>query len=121
MTVRDHCHIVGSYGGAAHSECNLMYRIPKSGWKLPVVIHNLKGYDGHLFVKELKSEFGKVRVIPQNMEKYLSPTLDQLKFIDSFQFTPKGLDDLVKILADNEFRYSRESSWSHPTQRCLSL
>ena len=41
--VRDHCHIVGSYRGAAHNECNLMYRISKSGWKLPVVIHNLKG------------------------------------------------------------------------------
>ena len=29
--VRDHCHIVGSYRGAAHNECNLMYRISKSG------------------------------------------------------------------------------------------
>ena len=44
--VRDHCHIVGSYRGEAHSECNLMYRTSKSGWKLPVLIHNLKGYDG---------------------------------------------------------------------------
>ena len=64
--VRDHCHIVGSYRGAAQ-ECNLMYRISRSGWKLPVVIHNLKGYDGHLISKALKSEFGKVRVIPQNI------------------------------------------------------
>ena len=67
--VRDHCHIVGSYRGAAHNGCNLMYRISKSSWKLPVVIHNLKGYDGHLIVKALKSDFGKVHVIPQNMEK----------------------------------------------------
>ena len=49
---------------------NLMYRIYKYIWKLPVVIDNLKGYDGHLIVKALKSEFGKVGVIPQNMEKY---------------------------------------------------
>ena len=27
--VRDHCHIVGSYRGTAHDECNLMYRISK--------------------------------------------------------------------------------------------
>ena len=87
--VRAHCHIVGSYRGAAHNECNLMYRISKSGWKLPVVIH--KGYDGHLIVKALKSASAlKVRVIPQNMEKYLSLTVCQLEFIDSFQFTPKG-------------------------------
>ena len=55
--VRDHCHIVGSIGGTAHSRCNLAYRISKSEWKLPVVMHNLKGYDGYLIVKALKSEF----------------------------------------------------------------
>ena len=88
--MQDHCHITGNYRGAAHNECNLMYRISKTGWKLPVVIHNLNGYDSHLIVKALKSEYGKVKVIPQNMEKYLSLTIGQLKFIDSFQFTPHG-------------------------------
>ena len=73
-----------------------MYMISKYGWKPPVIIHRLKGYDGHLIVKALKSEFGKVRVIPQNMEKYLSLTVGQLKFIDSFQFAPQGLYGLVK-------------------------
>ena len=57
--VRDHCHIVGIYRGAAHSRCNLAYRISKSDWKLSAVIHNIRGYDVHLIVKELKSEFGK--------------------------------------------------------------
>ena len=70
--MRDHCHIVGSYCGTAHNECNLMYRISKSSWKLTVVIHNLKGCNWHLIVKTLKSEFGKVRVILQNIEKYFS-------------------------------------------------
>ena len=46
---------LGSYRGAAHNECNLMYVISKSGWKLPAIIKNLKGYDGHLIVKTLKS------------------------------------------------------------------
>ena len=41
------------------------------------------------------------------MEKYLSLTVGQLKFIDSFQFTPQGLDGLEKTLADGEFRYLR--------------
>ena len=92
-----------------------MYRISKSGWKLHVVIHNLKGYDGQLIFKALKSEFGKVQVIPQNMEKYLSLslTVGHLKFIDSFQFTPKGLDVLAKTLAKDEFRYLRESCTSN--------
>ena len=59
--MRDHFHIVGFYRGAAHSRCNLAYIISKSEWKLFAVIHNLKGYDGHLTVKALKSEFGEVR------------------------------------------------------------
>ena len=45
--VRDHCYITGAYRGAAHSACNLNYRINTNSWKLPVVMHNLKGYDGH--------------------------------------------------------------------------
>ena len=65
--VRDHCHITGIYRGADHSACNLNYRIIPKSWKLPVVIHNLKGYDGHSIVKALKNEFGSVGVIPQNL------------------------------------------------------
>ena len=91
----------------------MLYRLSETGWKLPVVIHNLKGYDGHLIVKLLKWEFGKVKVIPQNMEKYLSLSVRQLKFIDSFQFTPKGLDQLAKTLGDDEFRYLIESYTNH--------
>ena len=111
--VQDHCHIVGSYRGVAHNECNPIYRISKSGWKLHVVIHNLNSYVEKLIVKALKGEFGKVRVIPQNMEKYISLTVGQLKLIDSFQFTPKGLDVLTKTLADDELRYLKESCTSN--------
>ena len=107
--VRDHCHITGIYRGAAHSACNLNYRITPKSWKLPVIIHNLKGYDGHLIVKALKSEFGRVGVIPQNLEKYLSLIVGQLKFLDSFQFTLKSLDVLSKTLEDDEFKYLVES------------
>ena len=62
--VRDHCHITGIYRGAAHSACNLNYRITPISWKFPVVIHNLKGYNGHLIVKALKSDTTKSRKVP---------------------------------------------------------
>ena len=107
--VRDHCHIVGDYRGTVHSRCNLEYRISKSQWKLPAVIHNLKGYDGYLIVNALKSEFGEVRVIPQNKEKYLPITVNRLKFIDFPQFTSQSLDSLVKTLEVDEFKYVRET------------
>ena len=41
---RAHCHYTGKYRGAAHSFCNLRYRIPDY---IPVVFHNLAGYDAH--------------------------------------------------------------------------
>ena len=107
--VRDHCHLTDVYRGAAHSACNLNYRLNPKSWKLPVVMHNLKGYVGHLIVKSLKSEFGQVKVKPQNLEKYLSMSVAQLKFLDSFQFTPQSLDVLLKTLENDEFRYLVES------------
>ena len=46
--VRDHCHFTGKYCGAAHNKCNLQCRKPRV---LPVIFHNLQGYDAHLFIK----------------------------------------------------------------------
>ena len=68
------------------------------------------GYDWPLIIKALKSEFGEERVIPQNMKKYLSITVERLKFIDSLQFTYQSLDSLVKTFEVDEFKYVREAS-----------
>jgi len=53
--VRDHCHITGRYRGAAHNVRNLKLRIYPNETKVPVVFHNLRGYDGHL----IRSALGK--------------------------------------------------------------
>ena len=45
--VRDHDHVTGLYRGAAHNIFNLKHRIT---WKIPVVFHNLRGYDSHLIM-----------------------------------------------------------------------
>ena len=43
--VRDHCHVTGKYRGSAHKVCNLKLQISAEKIKIPVIFHNLKGYD----------------------------------------------------------------------------
>ena len=93
--VQDHCHILGHYRGEAHNACNLNYRIDPAKWKLPVILHNLRGYDSHLIVKALKKKYGRTCVIANNMESYITLSVDQLQFLDSMQFTNASLEKLV--------------------------
>ena len=67
--VRDHCHYTGRYRGPANNSCNLKYRKPKF---IPVVFHNLSGYDSHLFIKKLGSPNENMDCIHNNEEKYIS-------------------------------------------------
>ena len=51
--VRDHCHITGKFRGSAHQECNLTLRIKPESLKIPVIFHNLRGYDSHLIMQQI--------------------------------------------------------------------
>ena len=68
--VKDHCHVSGKYRGAAHWSCNINFKTSK---KVPVIFHNLKGYDNHLIFKEL-SRFNslKISVILNGLEKCMA-------------------------------------------------
>ena len=59
--VRDHCHITGKFRGAAHFSCNATFKITK---RVPAIFHDLKGYDGHLIMKELSKFNVLIDVIP---------------------------------------------------------
>ena len=79
--MRDHCHYTGKYGGALHSECNLKLKRTRT---IPVLFHNLSGYDSHLFVKRLADTPGEVRCIPENEEKYI--TFNKNVLVDTIAF-----------------------------------
>ena len=68
--VRDHCHYTGKFRGAAHSICNLRYKVPQ---EIPVKIHNGSKYDYHFLIKELSKEFkGQFECLGENKEKYIT-------------------------------------------------
>ena len=61
--VRDHCHITGKYRGSAHRKCNLKLQISAEKIKIPVIFHNLKGYDSHLIIEKLGEKIKKTDVL----------------------------------------------------------
>jgi len=93
--VKDHCHITGKYRGAAHSACNLKLRIKPKMTPIPVIFHNLKGYDGHLLMHTMVRVQGEISCILNNTEKNVSFSLGNLRFIDSLNFMMSSLDLLV--------------------------
>ena len=110
IRVRDHCHITGKYRGSAHQECNLKLRVNPEEVKIPVIFHNLRGYDSHFLMQEIgaivknhaytnkKGEKCQMNInaITNNMEKYMAFMLgNHSTCIDSFQFMGSSLDKLV--------------------------
>ena len=90
--------------GAAHSKCNLKYKVPKD---IPIIIHNVS-YDTHFIINQLAEEFkGKLNCIGENMEKCITFSVPvkkkcdgktishKLRLIDSFRFMSTSLSELV--------------------------
>ncbi|XP_054256909.1 uncharacterized protein LOC128981938 [Macrosteles quadrilineatus] len=107
--VRDHDHLTGLYRGPAHSKCNLLFTKPKF---IPVFLHNLSGYDIHQFIKEIGRQGEKLKVIPQNDERYISFTVQvrgglELRFLDSFKFLSASLDQLINNLTTDQLEHTK--------------
>ena len=66
----------------------------------------MKGYDSHLIFSVLHKFNLKINVIPNGLEKYMAFFLNKnLVFIDSMQFMNSSLDQLVRNLSDEDFKY----------------
>ena len=94
--VKDHDHMTGKYRGAAHNECNFKLKLNAKTAPIPVIFHNLKGYDGHLLMQAMAKVQGEIKCIPTNTEKYISFSLGNLRFIDSLNFMKSSPEKLVK-------------------------
>ena len=104
--VRNHCHVTGKYIGSAHCSCNINLSLTK---KIPVISHNLRGYDSHLIMQKIGKFDVKVNVIPNRLEKYMAFTINNnLFFIDIMQFMNYSLDTLVRNLSKMDFNYSSQ-------------
>ena len=118
--VKDHCHIIGKFRGAAHNVCNLNFRINPKRTIIPVAFHNLRGYDAHHLMQVIAEVDGNLKCIPNNMEKYISLSLGNLRFIDSFQFVLSSLESLVSSNKPEEFEIIQKFE-SDPEKRALVL
>ena len=106
--------MTGKYRGSAHRKCNLKLQISADKIKIPVVFHNLKGYDSHFIIERLgdiiKEDPLNISVIASNAEKYMAFYLGKhLAFIDSFQFMSQSLAKLSSNLPDDKYIYTSEA------------
>lgn len=99
IKVCDHNHLTGKYRGAACRGCNINYKLPKF---IPVVLHNLSGYDSHFIIPEIARDNGEISVLATSHEKFISFSKKinslKLRFIDSYKFLPSSLSILTENL-----------------------
>src|SRR6267154_1034399 len=128
VKVRHHNHISGKFLRATSTNCDLKLKSAKAFMKkfikknftceqreriefyvenhmkdeffVPVIAHNMRGYDSHLIVKHMEKSFAceNIHVIASNSENFTSFQIGQLRFLDSLQFLNASLDALVSNL-----------------------
>ena len=118
--VAHHNHINGEFISSLCNECNLKFVYKPF---LPVYLHNLKGYDCHLFVNALYkygSKDEEITCIPNNEERYISfsknikvgeyqckkdkktkPITFEIRFLDTIAFMNSSIEKLVDNLASS--------------------
>ena len=124
--VRHHCHVTARFLECICSNCNLACKPRKNNGKkenknepdifyIPICAHNASNYDVHhilryfdkrlteVTTKKGKTAYKNVNVITKTSEKFISFSILNKRFIDSFQFMGASLDSLVQnLIASSE-------------------
>ena len=126
--IMDHCRITGKYMGSAHDACCSKLRMNPDKIRVPVIFHNLRGYDSHLTMQQIgkiakdKSYVDKngerknlkINAIPNNMERYMAFMLgNNLTFVDSFQFMSSSLDKLDSNMRKEDLKYTSTAFYGY--------
>ena len=74
--------------------------------RVPVIFHNNKNYDVHLYLLDLLKMSDDVTIIAENLEKFKYIGTERFMFLDSFAFLSSSLEGLVNSLKTRgEFEY----------------
>ena len=75
--------------------------------KLPIIFHNLEGYNKYIIFKELNNLNNiDIQVIPKTSERYMSIIINRnIIFLDSLQFCKETLDKLASNLNNEDFKH----------------
>lgn len=110
IKVRNHDHFTGKFISALCQDCNLQY---KCGNYLPIISHNLSGYDIHFLINELDFSTTPINVLPLTREDYISVSKKfgeiTWRFIDSYRFLPQSLEVLARNLTRDMFKFVKDT------------
>jgi len=76
----------------------LKHRKFNNEYFIPLFVNNARSYDSHFTIKNFHDPDAKVEIIPTNTEKFLAFQIDNVRFLDSFQFLSSSLDNLVSSM-----------------------
>ena len=101
---------------AAHSTCNLCYKVPKN---IPVVFHNGSTYDYHFINKQLAKEFkGQFECLGENTEQYISFSVPiEKEVITDFDEE----DDNIKEEEGNESDSEEEENYCDSKEEVVNI